>query len=84
MAPEAAEGGPIALVEEGDLIEIDIPGRVLRICGIHGKLLPEEAIQAELTARRAAWQPRASRYTSGALGLFTKNASSPMEGGSMQ
>ena len=36
ISPEAAEGGPIALVEEGDLIEIDIEKRVLRVCGIHG------------------------------------------------
>ena len=37
VSPEAAEGGPIALVEEGDLIEIDIPARKLAIVGIHGE-----------------------------------------------
>ena len=82
-SPEAADGGPIALVEEGDLIQIDIPGRVLRICGIQGKELPEEEIAAALERRRAAWQPRPPRYQTGILGLFTRSAASPMEGGTM-
>ena len=60
--PEAAEGGPIALVEEGDLIQIDIPERVLRICGLSGKEASEEEISAELARRRANWQPK-SRST---------------------
>ena len=83
VSPEAAEGGPIALVEEGDLIQIDIPGRVLRICGIQGKELPEEEIAAVLERRRAAWQPRPPRYQTGILGLFTRSAASLMEGGTM-
>ena len=83
VSPEAAEGGPIALVEEGDLIQVDIPGRVLRICGIQGKELPEEEIAAALERRRAAWRPRPPRYQTGILGLFTRSAASPMEGGTM-
>ena len=83
VSPEAAEGGPIALVEEGDLIQVDIPGRVLRICGIHGKEATEEEIAAELARRKERWQPRPPKYTTGALGLFTKNAASPMKGGYM-
>ncbi|MGQ9823607.1 MAG: dihydroxy-acid dehydratase [Desulfotomaculales bacterium] len=47
VSPEAFEGGNIALVKEGDLIEIDIPGRRLNV------LLPEE----ELASRHRAWQP---------------------------
>ena len=37
ISPEAAEGGNIALVEENDLIQVDIPGRILRIVGINGE-----------------------------------------------
>ncbi len=71
VTPEAAEGGPIALVEEGDLIEIDIPGRVLRICGIQGEKKTEEEIGAVLEQRRAAWNPKPPRYQKGVLGNFT-------------
>lgn len=73
VAPEAAEGGPIALVEEGDLLEIDIPARVLRICGIAGKMLSEEEIAEVLARRRKSWKPRPSRYSSGVLGSFTRS-----------
>mgnify|MGYP003099142823 CR=1 FL=1 len=83
VSPEAAEGGPIALVEEGDLIQVDIPGRVLRICGLHGQEATEEEITAELARRKECWHPRPPKYTTGALGLFTKNAVSPMKGGYM-
>ena len=83
VSPEAAEGGPIALVEEGDLIQIDIPGRVLRICGLHGQEATEEEIAQELARRKENWNPREPKYKTGALGLFTKAAASPMEGGYM-
>ena len=83
MSPEAAEGGPIALVEEGDLIQVDIPGRVLRICGLHGQEATEEEITTELARRKECWHPRPPKYTTGVLGLFTKNAASPMKGGYM-
>ena len=73
VSPEAAEGGPIALVEENDLIEIDIPARVLRICGIGGEPRTEEEIEKILARRRANWKPRPPRYSSGVLGNFTKN-----------
>lgn len=84
VSPEAAEGGPIALVEEGDLIEIDIPARVLRIAGIAGERRPEAEIEAELTRRRAQWKPRPPRYASGVLKLFSEHAVSPMKGGCME
>ncbi len=83
VSPEAAEGGPIALVEEGDLIQIDIPERVLRICGIHGQEATEEEIAQELARRKENWKPREPKYKTGALGLFTKAADSPMKGGYM-
>lgn len=81
VSPEAAEGGPIALVEEGDLLEIDIPARVLRVCGIKGEEKTEEEIARVLQERKAAWKPREPRYKRGVLSLFTKNAASPILGG---
>ncbi|MBS1371959.1 MAG: dihydroxy-acid dehydratase [Lentisphaeria bacterium] len=84
VSPEAAEGGPIALVEEGDLIEIDIPARVLRIAGIAGERRSEAEIEAELARRRAQWKPRPPRYASGVLKLFSEHAVSPMKGGCME
>ena len=83
VSPEAAEGGPIALVEEGDLIQIDIPERVLRICGLHGQEATQEEIAQELARRKENWKPREPKYKTGALGLFTKAAASPMKGGYM-
>ena len=80
VAPEAAEGGPIALVEENDLIEIDIPGRVLRICGVEGEPRTEAEIEEILARRRANWSPRPPRYSSGVLGNFIKNYSTAGKG----
>ena len=79
-SPEAADGGPIALVEEGDLIEIDVMGRSLNIIGIHGEKKTPEEIDAVLKERRRAWKARDSRYKSGALRLFREHAVSPMKG----
>lgn len=84
VSPEAALGGPIALVEEGDLIRIDIPGRVLQLVGIGGKELPEEEVARILAERRKQWKPRPPRYSSGALGLYVKHAVSSMKGGYME
>lgn len=84
VSPEAADGGPIALVEEGDLIEIDIPERILRIIGIHGVEMSPEEIDKELEKRRQAWQPKPKKYTSGVLKIFSEHAVSPMKGGYME
>ncbi|MBP3415730.1 MAG: dihydroxy-acid dehydratase [Clostridia bacterium] len=83
VSPEAAEGGPIALVEEGDLILIDIPQRRLEIIGIQGeKRIPEE-IERELDRRRALWKKRSQKYDRGVLKIFSEHAQSPMNGGGM-
>ncbi|HEY8106709.1 MAG TPA: dihydroxy-acid dehydratase [Gemmatimonadales bacterium] len=66
VAPEAAVGGAIALVEEGDRITIDADRRLLQL------EVPEDV----LARRRAAWQPRPSRYTSGVLYKYAKLVSS--------
>ena len=84
VSPEAAEGGPIALVEEGDLIEIDIPRRVLRIAGIRGEVKSEEEILEVLEQRRKNWQPKPARYQSGVLKIYSEHAVGPMKGGYMK
>jgi dihydroxy-acid dehydratase len=60
VSPEAAEGGPIAVIENGDVIEIDIPNRVLNV-----RLSAEE-----LRKRLAAWKPRKPKITKGYLARY--------------
>lgn len=79
-SPEAANGGPIALVEEGDLIEIDVVERKLNIVGIHGEMKTLEEIDIVLDERKKNWKPRELRYQRGALRLFSEHAVSPMKG----
>ena len=62
IAPEATEGGPIALVRDGDLIRVDIATRSLELL-----VEPEE-----LAARKATWQPLPPRYTRGVLAKYSK------------
>jgi dihydroxy-acid dehydratase len=70
VAPEAAVGGPIALVKDGDPVEIDIEaGR------IHIDVPPEE-----LEKRRAAFRAPVPRYTTGVLAKFAKLATSASKG----
>lgn len=84
VSPEAAEGGPIALVEEDDLIEIDIPNRVLAIVGVAGERRTPEEIETILARRKAGWTPRAPRYSRGVLKIYSEHAVSPMKGGYME
>jgi dihydroxy-acid dehydratase len=70
VAPEAYEGGTIALVHEGDSITIDAKTLTLQL----------NVPDAELAKRRAAWQRPAPRYTRGVLAKFAKNASSASSG----
>jgi dihydroxy-acid dehydratase len=70
ISPEAAEGGPIALVQEGDRIKIDIPGKTLT-------LLVEEA---ELARRREAWRPPAPRIKHGYAARYSRMVSSGSQG----
>ena len=79
-SPEAQAGGPIALVEEGDLIEIDIPRRVLAIVGIKGERKSPEEIDAILAQRKADWRPKPRKYKNGVLRMFSEHAASPMKG----
>ncbi len=70
VSPEAAVGGPIALVEEGDRILIDIPNNKLEV------LVSDE----ELAARKAKWQPREPRVTTGYLARYAKMVTSGNRG----
>jgi dihydroxy-acid dehydratase len=60
VSPESAEGGPIGLIRDGDMICIDLPERKLDV----------ELSEAELRARRAQWHPPAPRYTRGWLSRY--------------
>ena len=79
-SPEAVDGGPIALVEEGDLIEIDVMGRKLNIIGVAGERKTPEEIDEILKERRKNWKPREMRYKKGVLRMFSQHATSPMKG----
>ncbi len=79
-SPEAAEGGPIALVEEGDLIEIDVMARKLDIVGVQGERRSPEEIEEILAERKKKWSPREKKYKRGVLRLFSEHAASPMKG----
>lgn len=79
-SPEAEDGGPIALVEEGDLIEIDVMERKLNIIGIAGERKTMEEVAAALEERKKNWKPRKPKYKKGVLRLFSELAASPMKG----
>ena len=70
IAPEAADGGPIALVQEGDPIRLDLDSGTLDL------LVDVE----ELERRRAAWKPLEPRYTTGVLGKYAKLVGSAAQG----
>lgn len=84
VSPEASEGGPIALVEDGDLIGIDIPKRKLDIIGIAGILKSPEEIDSILQKRKENWIKPESPYNTGILSIYTLNSVSPMKGGYME
>ena len=79
-SPEAQAGGPIALVEEGDLIYLNVMQRRLEIVGVAGGRLSPEEIDGVLAERRKRWKPRPPRYPRGVLRLFSELAASPMKG----
>ena len=83
VTPEALDGGPIALIEDGDLIEIHIPERRLAIVGIDRQRLTDEQVERVLADRRARWTQPSSRRTSGILSLFARAARGSHEGASL-
>lgn len=70
VCPEAAEGGPIALIKDGDIIDIDIPNRRLDI----------RLSEAELEVRRSNWKPRKTERTGGFLDIYRRIVSGADEG----
>jgi dihydroxy-acid dehydratase len=70
VAPEAARGGPIAALRDGDVVEVDVAGRELRV----------ELSDDEIRARLAAVTPPAPRYTKGVLARYAAGVSSASEG----
>ncbi|NLS28619.1 Dihydroxy-acid dehydratase [Sphingomonas sp. S2M10] len=70
VGPEAAEGGPIALVEDGDTIRIDAEAGTIDL----------DVAAAVLTERRARWQPRVNDYQSGALYRYSQNVGPAYQG----
>jgi len=70
VAPEASDGGPIALIEDGDTVTVDIPSRDLSV----------DLSDDELDSRREAWEPREPQYTSGVLGKYARDFGSAAKG----
>jgi dihydroxy-acid dehydratase len=83
VTPEALDGGPIALIEENDLIEINIPERRLAIVGVKGERLPEDQIEAELAERRRHWTAPPPRHGKGILSLYSRVARGASDGASI-
>jgi len=70
ISPEAAEGGPLAIVRDGDLITVDIPNRRLHL----------HVSDEEIRARLSAWQRPAPRFKKGYLALYARLAESADKG----
>ncbi|MDR2985215.1 MAG: dihydroxy-acid dehydratase [Nocardiopsaceae bacterium] len=83
VAPEAIDGGPVGLVEEGDLIEINIPERRLAVVGTSGDHKPPDVIDKTLAGRREIWKPPKPRHDTGILSLYSRVARGAGEGASI-
>ncbi len=70
VAPEAAKGGPIAALRNGDIIVFDVAARKLNV----------ELTQKEIKARLSKWKPPVPRYTTGVMGKYARHVSSASEG----
>jgi dihydroxy-acid dehydratase len=83
VAPEALDGGPIALIEENDLIELNVIERRLAVVGVDGEPRPEDEMTEILARRRARWSPRPPRHTRGILSLYERVSSDASHGASL-
>lgn len=87
VSPEAARGGPIALLEEGDMIGFDLDVGTLHIIGVAGQVLSSEAVETVLSERRAKRQSEKPTWTpphqGGLLGLYCRSALPASKGGGM-
>lgn len=84
VCPEAAAGGPIALVEEGDIIELDVENRHIAITGVKGQEKTPEEMEEILKIRKANWKGFESKYKKGLLKLYAQHAVSSIKGGYME
>ena len=83
VTPEALDGGPIALVEENDLIEINVPERRLAIVGVQAQHLPQDQVDRILADRRRHWTPPEPRHSNGILSLYARVARGASDGASI-
>ena len=84
VSPEAAAGGPIALVEEGDLIELDVERRTLAVTGVKGEEKTPEEMEKILEERKKNWKGFTGKYKHGLLKFYTRHAASAMKGAYME
>ena len=74
VSPEAADGGPIALIEEGDVISINIPEYKLEV----------KVSDEEMARRKAAWQPKEPKVKTGYLSRYAKMVTSANKGARLE
>lgn len=84
VSPEAVEGGPIALIADGDLIEIDIENRLLAIVGLAGERKEANEIEHVLAQRRSEWKLPELKPKKGVLKRYSERAVSAMAGAYMK
>jgi dihydroxy-acid dehydratase len=80
VSPEAARGGPIALLEDGDSIRIDIPNRVLSMVGVKERPMSPEEVDMLLNERKKKWRAPTLKHTAGILKRYSLHAASAMKG----
>lgn len=80
VSPEAAQGGPIGLIEDGDLIQIDIPRRVLAVVGRNGKKMSPGEVKRLFAARKEHRKLPFLKHPRGVLRRYALQATSAMEG----
>ena len=83
VTPEAFDGGPIGLIENGDLIEIHVPERRVALVGVAGQRLAPDQITQLLAERRSRWTSPPPRHTNGILSLYSRVARGADSGGSL-
>lgn len=84
VSPEAAAGGPIALVEDNDLIELDVVNRKLEIVGISGIKCSAEEVDKVLAERKTRWKRPETEKRYGIFKRYTERATSGMSGAYME
>ncbi len=80
VSPEAVAGGPIALVEDGDLLAIDIPGRNLNIVGHADRRMDSDEVQSLLAERKKQWKALTLMHSRGILKRYANQAVSAIKG----